>query len=60
MENFEDVLKLAQRLLEQNDDYIAKPTKAERARMRSTMNDLKKLITPAKKELSELDKPTEA
>lgn len=56
MENFEDVLNLAKRLLEQNEDYLVKPTKAERARMRSTMNDMKKLITPAKKELTDLDK----
>lgn len=54
---YEEVIQLAKLLLEQDCDLAQKPTKAERKRIRTTLNDMKKLITDAKKELIALDNP---
>lgn len=56
MENYNKAIELAKQLLTQNEALEAKPTKAERGRVRKTLNELKKLVTPAKNELIEADK----
>lgn len=56
MTNYTKVIELANLLLQQADSYSTRPTKAESKRLRSTMNDIKKLVTPAKQDLIEADK----
>jgi hypothetical protein len=56
MTNYNAVIELAKTLIEQSETYAAKTTKAESARMRKTMNELKKLVTPAKADLMAADK----
>lgn len=56
MKNYNEAIELAKQLLAQNEALEANPTKAERARIRKSLNELKKLVTPAKNELIEADK----
>lgn len=56
MTNFNKIVELAQTLTAQAEAYTNRPTKAESARMRKTINEMKKLATPAKQELVEADK----
>ena len=56
MENFTKLIELTNQLIEQYEKYQAKPTKAESARMRKTINEMKKLATPAKQDLVKADK----
>jgi hypothetical protein len=56
MTNFNQIVELARTLTVQAESYAARPTKAESARMRKTINELKKLATPTKAELVEADK----
>lgn len=56
MENYNKVIELAKQIIKQNEALEVKPTKAERARLRKSLNELKKLVTPAKSELIDQDK----
>lgn len=56
MTNYESLLTLVNQLSDQAASYGLRETKAESARMRKTMNDIKKLITPAKQDLLNADK----
>lgn len=56
MTNYNNIIELANTLVNQSAAYSAKPTKAESARMRKTINEMKKLATPAKQDLIEADK----
>lgn len=56
MKTVEKVLTLAETLVEQKASYDKRNTKAESARMRSTMTEMKKIITEAKRELLAADK----
>ena len=56
MTNYQTILNLSKTLLEQSEQYAERATKAESARMRKTMNDIKKLVTPAKQDLINADK----
>jgi len=56
MRNYNEVVVLARKLVDQADAYDNRPTKAESARIRKTMNEIKKRITLAKSELIEADK----
>jgi len=53
---FQAVQILADIFLSQSEKYSKRPTKAESARMRKTLNEIKKLVTGAKRELIEKDK----
>lgn len=52
----EQIVALAAELLNEHTAYQAKKTKASSKRLRSHMNEMKKLVTPAKSELIEADK----
>lgn len=56
MQNYNQVIELAKTLVEASEAYANKPTKAESARMRKYINEIKKLATPAKSDLMEADK----
>lgn len=56
MTNYNNIIELANTLVNQSAAYSAKPTKAESARIRKTINEMKKLATPAKQDLIEADK----
>jgi len=56
MQNYNNIVELANTLIDQSTAYSIKPTKAESARMRKTINEMKKLATPAKQDLIEADK----
>lgn len=53
---YNQLIALAKQLIDQSESYSIRKTKAESKRMRSTMNDMKKLITPAKEDLLTDDK----
>lgn len=56
MKNYTALITLAQTLNDQAAAYSQRPTKAESARMRKSMNEIKKLVTPAKQDLLDADK----
>lgn len=56
MQNYNQAVELAKTLLEQAESYTNRPTKAESKRMRSTLGELKKVATEAKRDLMEADK----
>lgn len=56
--NLLSLLSLTALLQDQHKAYTDKPTKAMSARIRKTLMEIKKLATPAKAELLELDKGT--
>lgn len=56
MTNYNEAIKLAQQLITQSEAYAKRATKAESARIRKTLNELKKLVTPAKQDLINADK----
>jgi hypothetical protein len=56
MQNYNDLMKLVATLNDQDAAYSEKPTKAESARIRKSLNEIKKLVTPAKQDLIEADK----
>ena len=55
MVNFQKAVEQAQLLVEQYAKYVAKPTKAESARMRKTINELRKGATAARADLIKED-----
>lgn len=56
MKNYTALITLAQTLTDQAAAYEQRPSKAEAARMRKSMNEIKKLVTPAKQDLLDADK----
>lgn len=56
MKNFEQAVQLAKVLVEQAATLEAKYTKSESKRIRLTLGELKKVITPARADLVEKDK----
>lgn len=56
MTNYNIIIELANTLVDQSEAYATKPTKAESARLRKTINEIKKLATPAKQDLLNADK----
>lgn len=56
MTNYQKAIELATTLKEQADAYENRPTKAESKRMRATLGELKKIVTPAKQDLLAADK----
>lgn len=56
MQNLDTIIDLTNTLQDQYMAYNTKPTKAESARIRKTLMEIKKLVTPAKAELLEADK----
>ena len=56
MENFNTLIKLAEKLSNEADAYQEKATKASSKRMRDYINQIKKLATMAKQELIQQDK----
>jgi hypothetical protein len=56
MQNFNQIVSLADTLTAQAENYSTRPTKAESKRMRDTINDMKKLATSAKQDLLTADK----
>ena len=56
MTNYTQIIELAKTLVAQSDAYANRSTKAESARMRKTINEIKKLATAAKQDLITADK----
>ena len=56
MQNLESIMLLTNTLQDQYFNYTQRPTKAESARIRKTLMEIKKLVTPAKTELLDADK----
>lgn len=56
MQNYNQVIELAKTLVEASESYERRATKAESARMRKYINEIKKLATSAKKDLMIADK----
>jgi len=56
MESYNKVVELAKSFLSEAEAYESKPTKASSKRLRTTMGDMKKLVTGARAELREADK----
>lgn len=56
MQNLETIMELTNTLQDQYSNYTQKPTKAESARIRKTLMQIKKLVTPARTELLDADK----
>lgn len=56
MENVNNAVALAAKLVEEKESYDKRPTKAGSKRMRDYLNQLKKVATVAKQELIEADK----
>jgi len=55
MQNFNQIVSLANTLTAQAEKYSTRPTKAESKRMRDTINAVKKLATSAKQDLLTAD-----
>ena len=56
MENFNKVVELANEFLDEVVADKAKPTKANSKRMRNKLQEIKSLVTEAKRDLMERDK----
>ncbi len=56
MQYFSQMIKLSEELTNEYEKYLTKATKAGTKRMRATLNEMKKLATPAKSDLMDADK----
>lgn len=56
MKNFNKIKELVTQVSGQINNYERRATKAESARIRKSLNEIKKLVTPTKAELLNADK----
>ena len=56
MQNYNQLISFINQLNDQASAYTLRSSKAESKRMRASMNEIKKLITPAKTDLLTADK----
>ena len=56
MENYNKAIELAKEIIAEANKLAENPTKAGRARIRKSLNEIKKAVTSAKNELIAADK----